>query len=76
MSSPKLDGHGGANAWDDVSGIHFDPVKVQEARREEMNIVAGMNAYSYCDAKEVEETSGNVIDFKWIDVNTGGLSFP
>ena len=51
-------------AWDDINNEELDPVKVMEARQEEIDYIRGMQVFK---AVPKSECPGKPITMKWID---------
>ena len=58
--------------WDNVSGKPFDTAKVQEARREECQVIDAMGVWEVIDRPANER----VISTRWVDVNKGDETHP
>ena len=57
-------------AYDDVSGTNLDPVKVKQARREEMDYIRKLGVYRKVSiSKCLQMTGKKPIQVRWIDVN-------
>ena len=58
--------------WDNVSGKPLDTAKVQEARREECQVIDAMGVWEVIDRPANER----VISTRWVDVNKGDETHP
>ena len=58
--------------WDNVSGKPLDSAKVQEARREECQVIDAMGVWEVIDRPANER----VISTRWVDVNKGDKTHP
>ena len=58
--------------WDDLSGLESDPIKVQEARMEEMKEFSNHQVYIKKPIKECWDNTGKEpIGTRWVDINKG-----
>jgi len=65
-----------SEAWDDVSGVKLDPVKVKEARREEIGYFKKKGVYVKITRKEAQEKGYKIVKVRWIDINKGDEKHP
>ena len=64
-------------AWDDVSGMEFDPKMVKAARQEEIEYVRKIHLYDKVPISECKRTIGRMpIIVRWVDINKGDRETP
>ncbi|CAK0819708.1 unnamed protein product [Prorocentrum cordatum] len=61
---------------DDVRGGFLDPLKVKEARAEELEWCRSRGVWKKVPRREMEAEGGRAIDTRWIDTNKGDLERP
>ena len=63
-------------AWDDVANAELVPELVKQARQVEMGYLQKIGVYDYAARAEQEQSLGNSIGVKWVDVSEGDLEEP